>query len=156
MLVLIITTCFATSYAFQSLVQNFNSNCVSGASIAYKPITFKPIGTKDNNENNSKYADQNYANKIKEYFEEFKSYHVGPMAKADTEIAEVPKTQIYQLLNKDRPLFSTTTERTNVTNVKGLLHRDDANFFNNCKCVNSINLNDSFIECLFLLYFLSH
>lgn len=131
---MIVITCFSTSIAFQSLLINFKSNCVSNASIAFK---YAPIDDKTN--------DTQTMDKFKrdEHFKEFQSFHIDPITQRPIgEEVTHHKKHIYEFLEKEKQLpVSTTTEmiKTNKTDEDKkskqvhFLHPDDVEFFNNCK-----------------------
>lgn len=131
---MIVITCFSTSISFQSLLMNFNSNCVSNASIAFK---YAPI---DNQTNVTQINDKL---KRDEHFKEFQSFHIDPITQRPIgEEVYHHKKHIYAFLDKEKELpISTTTEMINTNKTEKIkkskevhfLHPDDVEFFNNCK-----------------------
>lgn len=129
LLIVIVATCFTTSYGFQALQRNFNSNCVSSASIVFKPpaIRNNAIGQNNNGSNSS----EENAKKVNGLLKEFNSFY---RSEANNETDEITSAHLYEYLNNGPTIFRTTTERSNLTvEEKDLLNSKDADFFKNCK-----------------------
>lgn len=132
---MIIVTCYSTSLAFQSLLNNFNTNCISGANISFT----------DNPPLETKLAEVDKSNeKLDEQFKEFQSFHIDPITqKPIGEDDNKPqKKHIFAFLEKEKVLpMSTTTETSNLNDTKEVkrsekvhfLSRNDTKKFKECK-----------------------
>lgn len=130
-LVLISITCFLSSYAFQAFLSNFNLNCVTGASVAFKEIQFKNVGLTDQAKQEADYS----IRKINETSKEFRMYYMSREMRLQqiAETEEVPKTQIYQFLNGGPSMYRSTTERSSNSSGVTPIPIEDIHFFQNCK-----------------------
>lgn len=129
-LIVIAATCIATSYVFQSLQANFNSNCVSSASIVFKPLTNS--GDLSGHQNyNKTISNDKHAEKVNKLIKEFKSYYRTETINATDGTSS---KELYEYLNDGPTLFRTTTEPTNVSEeTKHLMNLKDEDLFRNCK-----------------------
>lgn len=143
LLVSIILACFTNSFAFHALVENFNSNCVSSASLEYRPIWYRsslPEAARQQYANSKRYEDDSYADKVNHYYDEFKSHHLQVInASADLEATTQPKTKLYQLKSQTDDVLTTTTERYGYGLLKkkpAEMNMNDSVFFKTCElCV---------------------
>lgn len=162
---LIVFTCFLTSIVFQSFLQNFNSNCISNASLSFK---YEPINTNSTTQTNpdakitNNQTDEKYVSKVDVLFKKFESYHLQTTTqRPQTDEEIMPKKHLYEFLNKEKPFIRTTTERVNIsegsnetTTQKPKMHPDDAEFFNNCKLIWYLNVHFScHLQCNEFLLF---
>lgn len=123
-------TCLVSFYAFQALLENFNSNCIAGTKVAFRsPPIDDGLSTK------SKEAADFHKKKFDETFSEFKSHYDMPRDKSKPidETDPVPKTDIFQFLNKGPSVYSTTTERSNLTTKMSANDQNDVNIYKECK-----------------------
>lgn len=139
LLITIVIACFINSYAFHALNENFNGNCVSGATLAFRQILYKPETGRQQVYNSKRYEDANYAQKVNHYYDEFKSYHWQAInASDDVEATAEPKTKLYQFKSQtDTDPLTTTTERYTYGLLKKKpveLNANDSEFFKSCKC----------------------
>lgn len=140
LLVALVLVCFTNSYTFHALVKNFNENCVSDATLAFRPILYKNQVENDRPQayHNKRYEDENYAKKVDHYYDEFKTYHLQVVnATDDTTTAPTPKTKLFQLKSStDGDLLTTTTERYGYGILKKKpieMNQNDSLFFKSCK-----------------------
>lgn len=125
--------------AFHALVDNFNTNCVSSAVLEFRPILYKndQMDTGRPALPPNRFEDENYAQKVDLYYDEFKSLHLRSVNDTDDEETTAqPKTKLYQL----KPMIvevdgvTSTTERYGILKKKPAeLNHDDARFFRTCK-----------------------
>lgn len=127
----ILITCFISSYLFQALLTNFNGNCVTGPRIVYKRIPYNSDGLSPKTTEDADF----YKQKINETYKEFQMQYVseGMRNKELDDMNTVPKTHIYQMLNKGASVIQTTTERTNVSAGPSVDELNDINFYKTCK-----------------------
>lgn len=135
-----ILICFINSYAFHALVENFNSNCVSSASLAYRPIVYRsslPEAARKQYANSKRYEEDSYANKVNHYYNEFQTHHLHAInATEEAEATPEPKTKLYQLKPLTDDLYTTTTERYGYGILKkkpAEMNANDSVFFKTCK-----------------------
>lgn len=127
-MIVIVATCFATSFAFNAFQKNFNSNCMSSATVVFKPTGSRrfAFGPVNNNQPNS--TDES-AQKMTELLKEFNSYY---QSETNNATGEFTSADLYEYLNNGPSLFRTTTERSNLTvEEKEFLNLKDADFFKN-------------------------
>lgn len=130
--------CFINSYAFHALVENFHSNCVSGATLAYREIMYRPEAGRPSVYNARRYEDKDYKKKVDHYYDEFKSYHWQAINTTDdVEATPEPKTKLFQLKSEaDGDALTTTTERYGYGLLKKKpveLNANDSAFFQSCE-----------------------
>lgn len=136
LLVLTILACYVNSYAFHALVDNFNTNCVSSASLEYRPIRYRsslPETARRQYANSKYYEDDSYAEKVNHYYDQFKSHHL-QVINSSSEATPEPKLQLYQL--KSDEVLSTTTERYTIgllTKKPNTMNMNDSTFFRGCE-----------------------
>lgn len=134
----IVITCILSSHSFSALLSNFNYNCVAGASIVLKEIPFQNAELSEKTKNDVNL----YKQKITDLSEEFNVYYLPKNVRQQQldEIDSVPKTQIYQFLNKGPPIFRTTTEKSNISYETPTNQLKDTDIFKNCMYCHRLTL----------------
>lgn len=129
LLIVIVATCFATSFAFNALQKNFNSNCMSSATLVFKPTGTKRFAFGPVNNNNQPNSTDDSSKKMNELLKEFNSYY---QSETNNGTDEFTSADLYEYLNNGPSIFRTTTERSNLTvEEKDFLNLKDADFFKN-------------------------
>lgn len=130
-LVVVLLTCFLSSYAFQATLNNFNSNCITDARIAYKRIQTPNFIRSEKELETTEF----YNRKINETFDEFQKAYMSSEMKSQLAVANADsdhsKTQIFQMWRSEPVVYRTTTERASI--VSRMIPLNDSDFFQNGK-----------------------
>lgn len=130
-LVVVLFTCFLSSYAFQATLNNFNSNCICDARIAYKRIQTPNFSRSEKELENTEF----YNRKINETFDEFQIAYMSNEMQSQLAVANADsdqsKTQIFQMWRSEPVVYQATTERASI--VSRMVPLNDSDFFQNGK-----------------------
>lgn len=126
----ILISCLVSSYSFSALTVNFNDNCVTGATLAFKRLQSQ----NDALTNQAKQQTEFYGTKVNELDQEFRSYYLAKELRQADETGAIPKTQIYQFLNsRTNSIWEKPKQTNHTTYMVPTLPSNDTNFFKNCK-----------------------
>lgn len=129
LLITICITCLLSSYAFSSLITNFNGNCVAGAGLVFKKIPNIDEALTEQSKQQAEF----YSKKANELYKDFQLYYLSKDLRDIDETNAVPKTQIYQFLNNGPSITRTTTEKSSLSYMVPTIPSNDSDFFRNCE-----------------------